>query len=157
MIPQRVAIRDIWSSWPEWRNCSNFNREGLNVPRGLMFVSVLPVPAIILAALDKQQYLLSAALRGLLVGLSDAGGEFGFPARRMAEVAMVGALLSALGSGIGAGAWETSRRPRSWSRRCPVLALLPMERQHERSSRRSKLAAVSGRQRPREGWNAAGG
>ena len=82
------------------------NREGLNVPRGLMFVGVLPVPAIILAALDKQQYLLSAALRGLLVGLSDAGGEFGFPARRMAEVAMVGALLSALGFGIGAGAWE---------------------------------------------------
>ena len=40
------------------------NREGLNVQRGLMFVGVLPVPAIILAALDKQQYLLSAALGG---------------------------------------------------------------------------------------------
>ena len=69
-------------------------------------VGVLPVPAIILAALDKQQYLLNAALRGLFVGLSDPGGEFWFPAQRMAEVAMVGALLTALGFGIGAGAWE---------------------------------------------------
>ena len=71
-----------------------------------MFVGVLPVPAIILAALEKQQYLLNAALGVVSVSLSDAGGEFRFPARRMAEVAMVGALLSALGSGIGAGAWE---------------------------------------------------
>ena len=82
------------------------NREGLNIQRGLMFVGVLPVPAIILAALEKQQYLLNAALGVVSVSLSDAGGEFWFPARRMAEVAMVGALLSALGSGIGAGAWE---------------------------------------------------
>ena len=82
------------------------NRKGLNIQRGLMFVGVLPVPAIILAALDKQQYLLNAALPGLLVGLSDAGGEFRFPARRMAEVAVVGALLSVLGFGIGAGGWE---------------------------------------------------
>ena len=82
------------------------NREGLNLQRALMSVGVLPVPGIILAALDKQQYLLNAALRGLVVGLSDAGREFGFLARRMAEVAMVGALLSALGFGIGAGAWE---------------------------------------------------
>ena len=32
--------------------------------------------------------------------------EFWFPARRMAKVAMVDALLSALGFGIGAVAWE---------------------------------------------------
>ena len=82
------------------------NREGLNIQRGLMFVGVLPVPAIILAALDKQQHLLNGALGGLLVVLSDAGGEVWFPAQRMAEVAMVGALLTALGLGIGAGAWE---------------------------------------------------
>ena len=82
------------------------NREGLNLQRALMSVGVLPVPAIILAALDKQQYLLSAALGALSVSLIDAGAEFGFPAWRMAEVAVVGALLSALGFGIGAGAWE---------------------------------------------------
>lgn len=80
------------------------NREGLNIQRAFMFWWVLPAPAVILAVLDKQQYLLGAALGGLLVGLSDLGGEFCFPARRMAEVA-VGALLSALGFGIRTGAW----------------------------------------------------
>ena len=42
------------------------NREGLNMQRGLMFVGVPPVPGIIVAALDKQHYVLSAALGGLL-------------------------------------------------------------------------------------------
>ena len=82
------------------------NREGLNVQRGLMFVGVPLVPGVILGALGEQQYLLSAAFGGLLVGLSDPGGEFGFRARRMVAVAVLGALLTALGFGIGDGAWE---------------------------------------------------
>ena len=105
MIPKRVAIGDIGLQG-RVAKLFELNREGLNIQRGLMFVGVLPVPGIILAALDKQQYLLNAALGGLVVGLSDAGRELGFPARRMAEVAVFGALLSALGFGIGAGAWE---------------------------------------------------
>ena len=95
-----------WSPIARVAKLFELNREGLNMQRRLMFVGVLPVPGIILAAFDKQQYLFSAALWGLLVGLSYAGGEFWFPARRMAAVAVVGALLSALGLGIGAGAWE---------------------------------------------------
>ena len=82
------------------------NREALNVQRGLMFVAFLLVPGIILAALDAEQYLLSAVFGGLLVGLSDPGGEFGFRARRMAEIAVIGGLLTAIGFGIGDGAWE---------------------------------------------------
>jgi hypothetical protein len=80
-----------WSSWAEWRNSSNSTGKGSTFSAG---------------SLDKQQHLLNAALGGLLVVLSDAGGEVWFPAQRMAEVAMVGALLTALGLGIGAGAWE---------------------------------------------------
>ncbi len=105
MIPKRVAFRDIGLHGPAAK-LFKLSREGLNVPRGLMFIGVLPGPGIILSALDKQRYLLSAALGVVLVGLSDAGREFGFPARRMAEVAVVGALLTALGFGIGAGAWR---------------------------------------------------
>jgi len=82
------------------------NREGLDIQRALMFGGRSAWPAIILAALEKQEYLLSAELGVVSVGVSDPGGEFWFPAQRMAEVAMVGALLSALGFGIGAGAWE---------------------------------------------------
>ena len=51
-------------------------------------------------------------------------------------------------------AWPGWRRPFELHRE----ALNGQRRlRHECSSRRSKLAAVSGTQRPREGWNAAGG
>ena len=82
------------------------NRERLNVQRRRMFWGRSAVPRIRVAALEKQQDPLSAPVMRLVVGLSDAGGEFGFPARRLAAVAVLGALLSALGLGIGAGASE---------------------------------------------------
>ena len=107
------------------------NREGFNVQRGLIFMGVLPVPAIILTALDKHHYLLSSAPGGLLVGRSDAGGKCGSPAQRMAKVAMVGALLRAWDLASAQALGRSSRRPPSWSRRWPVLALVPMGRQHE--------------------------
>lgn len=82
------------------------NRKGLNVPRALAIVGVLLVPWIVLDVIDKEQYLLSAGFGVLLVGLSDPGGQFGYRASRMGLVAVIGALLTALGFGIGAGAWE---------------------------------------------------
>ena len=82
------------------------NRKGLNVPRALAIVGVLLVPWIVLDVIDKEQYLLSAGFGVLLVGLSDPGGQFGYRAGRMGLVAVIGALLTALGFGIGAGAWE---------------------------------------------------
>jgi hypothetical protein len=81
------------------------NRKGLNVPRGLAVLGVLAVPLIVLEVAGKEQYWLSAAFGALFVGLSDPGGEFGYRATRMGLVAVIGALLTALGFGIGARAW----------------------------------------------------
>ena len=79
------------------------HREGLNVQRRLM-CGRSAVPGIILAALDKQHYVLSAALGGCVglamrakssgPGTADGRGRDGRCAAR------------AVGFGIGAGAWE---------------------------------------------------
>ena len=82
------------------------NRKGLNVRRALAVVGALLVPAIVLVALDQQQYLLSAVFGMLFVGLSDPGGDYPYRAQRMALVAVAGALLTALAFGIGGSAWE---------------------------------------------------
>ena len=82
------------------------NRKGLNVPRGLVVLGVLAVPLIVLGVAGKEQYWLSAAFGALFVGLSDPGGEFSHRASRMGLVAVIGALLTAVGFGIGARAWE---------------------------------------------------
>jgi hypothetical protein len=82
------------------------NWTGLNVPRALAIVGVVLVPVIVLGVIGEEQYLLSAMFGVLIVGLSDPGGEFGYRASRMGLVAVIGALLTAVGFGIGAGAWE---------------------------------------------------
>jgi Fusaric acid resistance protein-like len=82
------------------------NRNGLNAPRGLIVLGILAVPLIVLDVIGKEQYWVSVAFGALFVGLSDEGGDFGHRATSMGVVAVVGALLTAVGFGIGTGAWE---------------------------------------------------
>ena len=81
------------------------NRNGLNVRRALGVAVVMLVPLIVLAALDQEKYWLSVSFGALFTGLIDPGGEYAYRLSRMAMAAVAGALLTALGFGIGAGAW----------------------------------------------------
>ena len=80
------------------------NRKGFN-PRRSVSVLVMLVPLVVLGLLDQEKYYLSVAFGALFVGLSDPGGEYAYRVPRMAAVAVVGALLTALGFSIGGGAW----------------------------------------------------
>ncbi len=62
----------------------------------LIVVGVLPAD---------RRYFLSAIFGALLVALSDPGGKHGPRVAKMAVMAAVGALLTALAFGIGAGPW----------------------------------------------------
>ncbi len=78
----------------------------LNVPRALEVLGLLLVPVIVLEVIGQQRYLVTVVFAVLFVGLSDPGGEFGHRATRHGLVALIGALLTLLGFGIGGGAWE---------------------------------------------------
>jgi hypothetical protein len=83
------------------------NRKGFN-PRRSVSVLVMLVPLVVLGLLDQEKYYLSVAFGALFVGLSDPGGEYGYRVPRMAAVAVVGALLTALGSpsvAVPGGGW----------------------------------------------------
>jgi Fusaric acid resistance protein-like len=82
-----------------------FDRTGVNTPRGVIAVWVLAIPLVILSAIGREEYWLSASFGALFVGLSDPGGAYGVRVREMAWVALVGTFLTGLGFGIGAGAW----------------------------------------------------
>jgi hypothetical protein len=81
------------------------NRKGLNLPRGFAIAGVLVVLGAILIALDYETYALTFIFAVLFAALSDPGGKFGYRAQRMAGFGVIGALLTALGFGIGGGAW----------------------------------------------------
>jgi len=81
------------------------NRKGLNVRRALGVLVVMVVPLIVCKALDQELYYVSVAFGALFVGLNDPGGEYGYRLPRMTLNAVAGALLTALGVAIGAGAW----------------------------------------------------
>ena len=81
------------------------NRQGLNVRRALGVLVVMLVPLIVLSVLDQEKYYLSVAFGALFTGLIDPGGEYAYRVPRMALAAVAGALLTALGFAIGAGAW----------------------------------------------------
>jgi fusaric acid resistance family protein len=82
-----------------------FNRTGVNTPRGLIAVGVLAIPLVILSAIGREEYWLSASFGALFVGLSDPGGGYGVRVREMGWFALVGTLLTGLGFAIGAGPW----------------------------------------------------
>jgi uncharacterized membrane protein YccC len=82
------------------------NRKGLNLVRGVtVAAATMLLPLIILTALGLDHYWISMAFGALFVWLSDPGGNYAFRVRDMAAVGVLGALLTALGYGIGAGPW----------------------------------------------------
>jgi Fusaric acid resistance protein-like len=82
-----------------------FNRTGVNTSRGLIAICVLAIPLVILSAIGREEYWLSASFGALFVGLSDPGGAYSVRVREMAWVAAVGTFLTGLGFAIGAGPW----------------------------------------------------
>ena len=82
------------------------NRKGLNVVRGVtVAAATMLLPLIVLTALGLEHYWISMSFGALFVWLSDPGGDYAFRVRDMALVGVIGALLTALGYGIGAGPW----------------------------------------------------
>lgn len=63
------------------------------------------VPLVILAAVPQEKYWVSFTFGALFVWLSDPGGRYPPRLRHTAGVAAVGALLTALGFGLGTAAW----------------------------------------------------
>jgi hypothetical protein len=63
------------------------------------------VPLVVLWAVGKDQYMLSAVFGVLYLGISDPGGAYRYRASHMAVFALVGALLTALGFAIGTTGW----------------------------------------------------
>lgn len=81
------------------------NRKGFNLRRGVSVLVVMLVPLVVLGVLHQEKYWLSVAFAALFVGLSDPGGEYTYRVPRMAVIGVIGALLTALGFGIGDAAW----------------------------------------------------
>jgi len=86
-------------------NVFKLNPEGLNVRRAVGVAVVMVVPLIVCEALNQELYYVSVAFGALFVGLNDPGGAYGYRLPRLALNAGAGALLTALGVSIGAGAW----------------------------------------------------
>jgi Fusaric acid resistance protein-like len=76
-----------------------------NLRRFAVFVVILGLLIVVGVLPDERRYFLSAIFGALFVALSDPGGKYGPRVARMAVMAVAGALLTALGFGIGAGAW----------------------------------------------------
>jgi hypothetical protein len=81
------------------------NRKGLNLQRGFIVAGVLVVLTALLLGLGHVGYVLTFVFAVLFAALSDPGGKFGYRVQRMALFGVLGALLTALGYGIGGGAW----------------------------------------------------
>ena len=81
------------------------DRKGLNLPRGLEIAGVLVALGALLVVLGREAYMLTFVFAVLFAALSDPGGTFAYRAQRMALYGVIGALLTALGFGIGGGAW----------------------------------------------------
>jgi len=81
------------------------DRQGINVPRGLVATGVLLIPFVVLAAVGHEKYWLSLSFGALFVGISDPGGPYRTRLQTMVAVGLVGTLLTALGFGIGGGPW----------------------------------------------------
>ena len=83
----------------------HLNRQGFKLERAFSGLAIMLLPLIVLSVLHQEKYFLSMVFGVLFVGLSDPGGEYRYRVPRMALVAVAGALLTALGFGIGGGAW----------------------------------------------------
>ena len=81
------------------------NRQGFNLRGGVVFAVVLGLLIIVGVLPAERRYFLTAIFGALIVAVSDPGGNYGYRVPRLAVVAAAGALLTALGFGIGGGAW----------------------------------------------------
>jgi hypothetical protein len=91
------------ASWPS--KVFEFNRAGLNWPRGALILYLMLVPLIVFLAIGHEIYLLSALFGLLFATVADPGGSHRSHASRVAVFALTGAALTALGFGIGGDAW----------------------------------------------------
>ena len=82
------------------------DRKALNVPRAVAVVVILALVVIVLEVIDEPQYIITVVFAVLFAGLSDPGGDFGNGATRLGGFALLGALLTLLGFGLGGAAWE---------------------------------------------------
>jgi hypothetical protein len=81
------------------------NPNGLHWGRGVMFLDVALVPLVVLLAIGKEQYLLSAVFGAAYTVVADPGGSFINRARDLAVFGLVGAAVTALAFGIAASGW----------------------------------------------------
>jgi hypothetical protein len=81
------------------------DKKGFNLRRAVSLLVVALVPLIVLGVLGQEKYLVSMLFAVLFLGGSDPGGEYGYRVSHMAVFAVTGALLTALGFGIGGAAW----------------------------------------------------
>jgi hypothetical protein len=103
--------RDLHAEWPwaplraQVAKVFALNTKGVNVPRGVAVAGAVLITLVVTSALNQERYFLSVAFGLLFVALSDPGGDYLPRLSRTAVVGLIGALLTALGFGIGGGAW----------------------------------------------------
>ena len=81
------------------------NRQGFSLRAGVVFAVVLGLLIVVGVLPAERRYFLTAIFGAVIVAVSDPGGKYGYRVSRLAVVAAAGALLTALGFGIGGGAW----------------------------------------------------
>ena len=84
--------------------------------RGAILAVVLGLLIIVGVLPHDRRYFLSAIFGALFLALADPGGKYGPRVARLAIFAVAGALLTALGFGIGAGPGDGWCWPRWWPR-----------------------------------------
>jgi hypothetical protein len=82
-----------------------FDLARANWPRGVMVLDVLLVPLMVFWVIGYEQYLLSAVFGILLAVLADPGGSYGYRVTHIAQFALIGAGVTALGFALGGTAW----------------------------------------------------
>jgi hypothetical protein len=103
--------RELQASWPwaplraQAAKVFALNTKGVNVPRGIALAGLALLTLVVTSSLDQERYFLSVTFGLLFVTLSDPGRDYPSRLGRMAVVALIGSLLTALGFGIGGAAW----------------------------------------------------
>ena len=81
------------------------NKQGFRPDRGLLLLVPALILVIVLHVLHQEKYFLTIFFAMLLIWAADPGGEYGYQASHLALFGVVGAALTALGFGLGGGAW----------------------------------------------------
>jgi len=79
--------------------------QGFNLRRGAILAVIMGLLIIVGVLPHERRYFLSAIFGALLVAVVDPGGEYAYRVLRLAGFAVAGALVTALGFGIGGGPW----------------------------------------------------